>query len=129
MDAQKFVCRNGVGGSGTDTGFINAAAEVLEVDVSDLTNVVLHLVQLVDDGTVTLVTEYTIDGTYWAILDASTDASDLGSGVGATVAVTLSDAAGMPIPAKKVRIRASAYSSSTAKYLLRAAGWQLPGNA
>lgn len=128
MSHGKFVQKNGYGGSAGQTNKINANAEVLTVDVEDLSNVVLHLIQLVDSGTVTLVTEYTLDGTYWAVLDASTAAGDFAAGVGAVVAYTLADAAGMPIPAKKVRIRASAYGAS-GEYLLSVGGWQRPGFA
>ncbi len=102
---------------------IDANLESLICDVEDLTNVVVQLIQLVDNGTVVLVTEYTLDGTYWIPLDASTDATDIGVGVGSSVAFTLSDAAGMPIPAKQVRVRSSTHSG-TGEYLMRAAGWR-----
>lgn len=109
-------------GQGQSDDKINLNAEALTADVEGLTNVAMHVVQLVDSGTVTLVPEYTVDGTYWAALGATIAATDFAPGVGAVLVRSLSDAAGMPIPAKKVRVRASAYGAS-GEYLMRAAGF------
>lgn len=128
MDMEKLICRNGLGpGSNVDTANITVQDETLVVDVSDLTDVTLHLVQIVDGGTVTLSVEYTLDGTYWAVLTTKAD-TDFADENGDVEVVNLANGSTvpMPIPAKKVRIRASALSAG-GTYALRVGGRQMQG--
>jgi hypothetical protein len=95
-------------GSGPADGNIDAAAEALTFDVSELEHVIIQLVQVTDAGTVVLVTEASIDGTYWDVVDASTAETDFAAGAGTTVSFSLSDANGMPKAYRQARVRASA---------------------
>lgn len=88
---------------------IDANAETLTVDVSDLENVVLFPRQVVDAGTVVLEVEISADGTHFATLVADLTEASFGAGanvVGAPIPVE--GANGMPMACKQVRLRASA---------------------
>jgi hypothetical protein len=111
----QYVCR------GSDT--VDAAAEASTINVEDLDRIVLHLVQVTDAGTVVLVTEYSLDGTYWITLDASTAESDFAAAAGACVEFTLSDSNGMSKAVKLVRMRASSLAGGGV-YTFRASGVQ-----
>lgn len=126
MEGQ-FVSRAGTGGSAGDTGKINAVNEVLTCQTNDLSNIVLHLIQAVDAGTVTLSVEYSLDGTHWAIHTTKAD-TDFAAAANDVEVVTLSDANGMPIPAAAVRIKATAYAA-TGEYKLVVGGYQRLGFA
>lgn len=109
------------GYTGTTDGVLDAAAEAVTFDVSDLEHVVIQLVQVTDAGTVVLVTEASIDGTYWDVVDASTAETDFAAAAGATVSFSLSDANGMPKAYRKVRVRASALAGG-GTYTARCSG-------
>lgn len=108
-------------GSGPADGLIDASAEALTFDVGELEHIIVQLVQVVDAGTVVLVTEASIDGTYWDVVDASTADTDFAAGVGATVSFTLSDANAMPKAYKFARVRASALAGG-GSYTARCSG-------
>jgi hypothetical protein len=121
----RLIMREGFGGSGVDTAIINAAAEVLTVDIEDLTNVVLWVTQVTDNGTVTLDLEISPDGTTWSALGSPIAESDLPAGAG-TIQRSVSDSNGMPIAIKQARIRSSAYTG-TGVYALKVSGFQRDG--
>lgn len=100
--------RNGIGGSSGETGIINANGESLGTECEDLDNVSIVVVQATDAGTVTLVVEKTFDGTNWIAVGSSIAETAFAAGDGATIERTLSDSNGMPLVAKKVRVRATA---------------------
>lgn len=94
------------------TGTMNTSTDQCIVDVSDLTNVSVFLNQLVDSGTVTIVLEKSIDGVNWALIDASTVATDFVAGNNTSLEFTLSDSNGMPTLCKQVRATCTAYGAS-----------------
>lgn len=100
----------------TDTGsdgVIAATTDVAQADISDMDGVSVLLNQLVDSGTVTLVVDISYDGTNWVTSAASKAESDFPAGTNTTVvAYTLSDTNGMPVTAKLVRVRCTAYGAS-----------------
>ena len=108
MSVRKYITRNGVG---TPNGIIDAAAEVLTCSVEDLDNIVVQVAQENDAGTATLHIEKTLDGTHWLQVGANLTEASFPAGNGTVVEVSLSDANGMPLPAKAIRLRASALAS------------------
>jgi hypothetical protein len=123
----RLIMREGFGGSGVDTGIINAISEVLQVDVEDLTNVVLWVTQATDNGTVTLDVEISPDGTTWrAFGSALTEASFAAANGAVAATISISDANGMPLAIKAARIRSSVYTG-TGVYSLKASGFQRAG--
>lgn len=110
MQKGKYVVKNGTLTTDTGTtGLIDTTGDVAVVDVSDMENIAVYVNQIVDAGTVALGIDYSPDGTNW-IRDAATKAeTDFTAGTNqAELALTLSDANGMPIRAKLVRVRATA---------------------
>lgn len=95
------------GGSGT----INAALDVATVSVEDLDDVTVFLHQVTDAGAVSLVVDYSPDGTNWVPAVATKSEADFGAGAHASIAAyTLSDTHGMPLVAKQVRVTAASLS-------------------
>lgn len=90
------------------SGTISAALDSCTIDVSDMTNMSLFLNQLTDAGTVVLVVEKSVDGTNWAVVDASTIESDFPVGANKAIEFTLSDANGMPLVTKQLKVTSSA---------------------
>jgi hypothetical protein len=113
-------------GSGT-AGQIDAASEVLTVDCEDLTNIVLWVTQVTDNGTVTLDVEISPDGITWGALGAALTEASFAAANGAVAAPRpVEGTNGLPLAIKQARIRASAYSG-TGVYSLKASGYQRPG--
>ncbi len=102
------------------SGTISAALDACVVDVSDMTNISVFLNQLTDAGTVTLKIEKSVDGTNWAVVDASTVESDFPSGNNKSIEFPLSDANGMPTLAKQIKVSCSALA--TGVYSVTVAG-------
>src|SRR5262245_13636173 len=101
MREQKLKVRDGIGGSSGETDVINAANEVLVVDVSELTNVQILAIQSVDAGAVVMPVEKTYDGTIWVPVGADLTEASFTTGANTAVERTLSDANGMPTHAQK----------------------------
>jgi hypothetical protein len=123
-----LVVRNGVGGSVGETSVINAAAESLVVDVADLDNIVVHVIQNVDNGTVTGAIEHSLNGTSgWVALGAAVTESSFPAGTDTVVERTISDANGMSIRTGKIRFNVPTVYTGTGSYSLRVAGVQRHG--
>lgn len=126
----KFVVRGPADGTilhtGGTNGLIDAAAEVMTADVRDLENVTIILEQVVDAGTVVLVTEKSPDGVLWQTVDASTAETDFPAGANTSVEFSLSDASGMSLPTMQVRVRASALAGG-GTYRMKVTGRQKAG--
>lgn len=114
-----YDVRTGLQSDGTAS--ILANSKTLTVDCADLKNITIQLVQVVDAGTVVLVTEKSLDGTYWETVDASTAEGDFAAGNGAAVSFSLSDSNGMALRCKQVRVRTTTYTS-TGEYAMRVSG-------
>lgn len=112
-------------GTGTPNNKIDAAAEFLEVDVDGYTNIVAVATVENIAGTLAAQMDYTVNGTHWIPFGAAIVHGDL-TAVSLGVARTLSDANGMPILAKKVRLRAPTLTGGGI-YGFHAAGAKLPG--
>jgi hypothetical protein len=123
----KYVTRAGFGGSGVDTGIIDANAEVLVVDVQDLDRITCHAIQVTDSGTVTLVIEGTMDGTAWLLIGASMAETNFPAGAQTVIERTISDANAMSLVYKQVRLRCTAYGASGV-YRFQVSGVQRDGN-
>lgn len=95
-----------------DTLIMDAAAESVRGDISDLDNVTVFLVQDTDPGagTSSLQVQYSPDGTTFVTHATKAD-TDFAAANGAAIAVSLSDANGMPIVAKEVRVVLAALSA------------------
>jgi hypothetical protein len=109
-------------------GPLDAAGDIVEVDVRDLTNVTITAIQVEDNGTATLNIEGSNDGgASWALITGGglTDAS-FPAGAGTGVNLGLSDARGMPLQFERVRARLEAVTG-TGKYRMSVAGVQLDG--
>lgn len=120
--------RNGVGGSVGETTIINAAGEALTVDVADLDNIVVHVIQNVDDGTVTGAIEHSLNGTSgWVALGAAVTEASFPAGADTVVERTISDSNGMSIRTGKIRFRVPTVITGTGTYSLRVAGVQRHG--
>lgn len=102
------------------TGTMSANADACVIDISDMKNVSIYLNQLTDASTVVIKLEKTIDGTNFAVLDASTAESDFPAGNNKSVEFTLSDANGMPTLAKQVKATVTAYGGGV--YSMTACG-------
>jgi len=129
MAANQLKTKSGIlTGAGT-AGQIDALDEVLTIDVEDLTNIVLWVTQVTDNGTVTLNVEISPDGiTFGAHGSALTDASFAAAAGAVAAPIVIEGTNGMPLAIKQVRIRASAYTG-TGVYTLKASGYQRPGYA
>lgn len=95
------------------------------VDVRDLTGVSIYLNQIIDDGNVTLSVSKSIDGTNWAPV-ASKVQSDFAAGANVALELTLSDANGMPLQARQVKVVVS-NKTGNGNYTMTAAGSQRTG--
>jgi len=123
----KFITRAGTPTVDTGaTGVIDAANDVMVVDVQDLVNISLFVNQLVDAGTVTLVIEKTIDGVNWTSANANLSEASFAAGNNQAKEITLSDASGMALAAKQLRVTASALAGG-GSYSILAAGTQRLG--
>lgn len=104
-----------------DTGQMDEVGDVSVVDVSELSHISIYLNQITDNGTVTIVLEKSVDGTNWAVVDASTVESDFVAGANTALEFTLSDANGMPTHAKQIRARMTVHTG-TGGYTMTVAG-------
>jgi hypothetical protein len=107
------------------TGVLDTDADAAIVDVSSLENISIYLNQITDNGNVTLTVEKTIDGTNFAPVDVI-DQSELPAGANKSKELTLSDANGMPLRAKMIRVVVSS-KTGTGTYSMTVAGSQVPG--
>lgn len=123
MQTQKFITR---AGQGTANALIDAAAEVLTIDCEDLENMSLIVEQVADAGTVILVVEKSMDGTCWIPFGANITEATFAAGANQGVERTNSDANGMPLVCKQVRVTASALAGG-GTYRIKAAGKQRYG--
>lgn len=89
-----------------DTGVIDTQGDVAVFDVQDLTGISIYLNQLVDAGTVSLVVEKSVDGVNWAQVATVAD-TDFAAGANQAEEVSLSDANGMPLSTKLIRVTAA----------------------
>lgn len=100
----------------TDTGDtlqMDEVGDVSIVDVSDLSNVSIVLNQLTDNGTCTIIIDYSLDGTNWVSAVATKVETDFAAGANeAEATYTLSDAQGMPLVAKLVRARMTVHTGT-----------------
>lgn len=93
------------------TGKIDAVGDIALVDVSELSQISLFANQEVDNGTVTLLVEESIDGTNWALLATITEA-DFPAGANTAKKVTLSDANGMALITRQLRVRCTVFTGT-----------------
>lgn len=93
------------------SGTITAANDACVVDVSDMTNISVFLNQLTDAGTVVLTIEKSVDGTNYAVVDASTVETDFPAGANKSIEFPLSDANGMPTVAKQLKVTCTALAA------------------
>lgn len=113
--------KNGIGGSAGETGVINLSGEVLTVDCEELDLVSVVVVQATDLGTVSLTVEKSFNGITWIPVGSAITEASFAAGDGASIERTLSDANGMSLVAKQVRIRATALTGGGV-YSLHVAG-------
>jgi hypothetical protein len=111
----------------TDTGtvgVIDTVGDVAVADVRDMDNITLTFNQLTDNGTVTLIADYSIDGTNWLQALATKAETDFpaANNVG-IVAYTFSDSDGMPLVAMQIRVRCTVHTG-TGTYSAVVAGRQ-----
>ena len=125
MKHSKLICRAGANTTGTG-GIIDAANEVLQVDVEDLERANLVVRQVTDDGTVTLVVEKSYDGTVWVAFGANYTEASFAAADGAAVERAHETTAGMPLRAKAFRIRATALAGGGV-YSIYGTGSQIDG--
>lgn len=125
---ERFVAKTPAGGDvvGTANGLIDAAAEAQTCTIEDLSNVVIHAVQVNDAGTVVAHIEATLDGTNWFQVGANLTEASWPAANNAVVERTLSDANGMPLAYKAVRMRASALAAG-GTYIMVVGGRQKHG--
>jgi hypothetical protein len=121
-----YVARNAVGPAAN--GIIDAAGEALIVDIEDLTRVEVYIVQETDAGTVSIDFQRSPDGiTYVKVGDTITEA-DFPAGDDTAVTRTISTVDGSELPAKKLRVIATALAGGGA-YQVKVAGFQKDGYA
>lgn len=127
MGQQKLIVRTAtlVTGAGTPAQ-LDAAAEIVQVDVGDLMNISLFIVQVTDAGTVTLTPEESPDGIAWAPVGATISEAGFRASNNDAVKRSLSDANGMSLPTAFVRLVATALAGGGV-YKLIAIGWQRDG--
>lgn len=106
------------------TGVLDTVGDIAIIDVRDKVNVSIYVDQIIDNGTVTIVLEKSIDGTNFAALATVTEAS-FPAGANKSFEVTLSDANGMPLNAVVVRASVTVHTGS-GTYTMHVAGTQRP---
>lgn len=106
-------------------GTLQADTDAAVIDVSDLTGISLYLNQLVDNGNVTLTVSKSIDGTNWTVVD-TIDQTEFAVGNNVAKELTLSDANGMPLSTKQIKVVVSG-KTGTGEYSLAAVGTQRGG--
>lgn len=95
------------------TGVLDAAGDVATIDVRDLDNVSVLLNQLTDNGTATMIVDYSVDGVNWVqALATKADTDFPAANSVSIVAYTLSDANGMPLVAMMVRVRMTVHTGT-----------------
>lgn len=110
------------------TGVLDAVGDVAIADVKDLQNITVVLNQLTDNGTATIIVDYTLDGTNFIPAIATKADTDFAAGANQSlVAYTLSDADGMPLVALQVKFRMTVHTG-TGTYSAGCAGLQPIGN-
>lgn len=127
MAEQKLRVKTGVGGTGV-ANVIDAAGESLVVDCEDLINISAVAIQSTDAGTVTASIDKSFDGTVWIPVGAAITEASFAAGANTAVERSLSDANGMPLICKKLRLTASALAGGGV-YTFAVAGLQRPGFA
>lgn len=126
MNPGKLSVRTMTMGVDTGTsGILDTDADTATIDVADLSNISIYLNQLVDNGNVTLTVEKTIDGTNFAPVDVI-DQSELPIGANKSKELTLSDANGMPLRAKQIKVTVSDKTGS-GTYSMTVVGAQVQG--
>lgn len=120
--SNKLETRTMTGGSTGETDIINAQGEVLAADVEGLKNCTVAVSQDADEGTGTFLVQGSLDGTNWFTI-ASKAASDMAAGDNGAVMVGCSDANGMPLALKAVRVNCTALTS-TSDYRAKVAGYR-----
>lgn len=125
MNHGKYVYRDMTMTTDTGgTGSLDTVGDVAQAAVDDLENVTVLLNQLTDNGTTTLIVDVSYDGTNFVPAAATKADTDFAAGANQSlVAYTLSDANGMPLQAKTVRIRNTVHTG-TGTYTAGIAGMQ-----
>lgn len=109
------------------TGLIDAVNDRAVIDVFDLTGISVYLNQIVDAGTVLLLIEKTVDGVNWAEVGAAVAETAFTAGANKAEEFSLSDANGMPLSAKQIRVTATALAGG-GTYSFAVAGTQRDGH-
>lgn len=91
------------------TGVLDTAADNCVADVSELDRISVYVNQLTDAGTCTILVQKSVDGTNFATV-ATLAETDFPAGANRSKEVTLSDANGMPLRAKQIKVTLSAVS-------------------
>lgn len=91
-----------------NTGVIDTAGDRAVFDVSDLTGISIYVNQLVDPGAaaVSLLVEKSVDGLNWAVVGTLAD-TDFVASANQAEELSLSDANGMPLSTKQIRVTAT----------------------
>ena len=113
----------------TDAGtaaLLDTASDRVVFDVQGLDYVEIYLDQITDAGTVSLQVDATIDGVNWAPVATKAD-TDFAAGANKSIRITDSDANGMWIPSKQIRVTVAAITGGT--YNAHCAGIQREGYA
>lgn len=87
-----------------------AASEA--INVGDLDNITMHAVQRVDNGTVVLAIEHSLDNALWVTVGATIAETDFAVGDDAVIERTLSDSNGMAIRTGWVRINVTTHTGT-----------------
>jgi hypothetical protein len=108
-------------------GAMHAATDVAQADVRGMTNMVITLDQITDNGTVTLHVDVSYDGNNWVPdFSASVADTDFPAGTNMSIAIPASDSHGMPLLFTAVRARMTAHTG-TGAYAMHVTGLQLDG--
>jgi hypothetical protein len=111
----KTVASGDVMSGSADAGvlkLLDTANDILIVDVKELTNITAVAIQVVDNGTATLLIEASYDlQTSWAPITSGTlSEASFAAFNGAAVALGVSDARGMALQPSHIRARLTAVS-------------------
>jgi hypothetical protein len=109
---QRLIVKDAARTTDPNDVVIDALNEALVADVSNLDNVSVHVVQVNDAGTVSLVLEISADGQFFAPFGAAIPDTDFAPGPGTVIPRTLSDANGMPLVMGQVRVRAGIFTGA-----------------
>lgn len=125
MNNGKYVYRLATMTTDTgDTGQLDTVGDVAQVSVEDLENVNVFLNQLTDNGTITLIVDYSLDGVNWVTGVATKAETDFAAGANeAEATLSLTDANGASIPVKLIRVRCTV-ATGTGGYTMGVTGRQ-----